>query len=139
MPVNLEHNETLCPKNFISKAEEVYNAKFLGHFLFNGDKDFSQGVFFFYCKNPQNEKHSKYFALYPENNGWWIVGAEHFEGREIVSLCVDGKYYYSGHHHDFVYIDEYFIDGGEFYVRTNAPDKIVNLFMKDGEWHVRKN
>lgn len=131
--IKLQHNEEKCPTKFITKACKVYNAKFLGRFLFKPDLE--KSVYFFYCSNPPNETYSKYFTLYPQDAGWWIAGGDHFNGRQITALKVEDKYYYSSDQHDFVSVGEDFIDGGEVYVRTNAAHKLVTLVMKDGEWY----
>lgn len=129
----LQHNEEKCPKKFIRRICKTYNARFLGRFLFQPDLE--KSVYFFYCSNPPNSTYSKYFAIYQQDSGWWIADGSQFDGRKITALEVDGKYYYSSDRHDFVSVGESFIDGGEIYIRTNASNKLVQLEMKDGEWH----
>jgi len=131
--IKLQHNQEKCPTKFIKKACKVYNAEFLGRFSYSDDN--TTPAFFFYCQSPQDPSHSKYFALYKMYNCFYISSGSHFEGRQIYSLKINDKYYYSSSVHDFVSIDGFFIDGGDLYTRTNAPDKLVKLTMKDGEWH----
>ena len=131
--IELQHNEEKCPKKFIERICKTYNAEFLGRFLFKSDAE--KCVFFFYCSNPRRAEYSKYFAIYEQNNGLYITDGSHFDGRKITALESNGKYYYSSDQHDFVSVGESFIDGGEIYIRTNASNKLVQLEMKDGEWH----
>lgn len=131
--IKLEHQEKKCPKKFIKKACKVYGAEFLGRFSYSDDN--ATPAFFFYCQHPQHPFHNKYFALYEMHNCVYISDGSHFEGKQIDSLKIDDKYYYSSGVHDFVSVDGFFIDGGDRYTRTNAPDKLVKLTMKDGKWY----
>lgn len=130
--VKLTHNTEKCPKEFVSKACQVYNAEFLGRFFYS--KEIELPVYFFYCKTPP-EGCSNYFALHFDGRAFKISNGSQLSGRRINVLKVENEYYYSSDRHDFVSVGNRFIDGGEVYVRTNSPENLVTLVMKDGEWH----
>lgn len=134
--IKLEYNKEKCPKKFIKRVCKLYAAEFLGRFLYKPDVE--KSVLFFYCSNPRNSGYSRYFAIYEQDNKVYIADGSHFDGRKITALKVDGKYYYSSDRHDFISVGDRFIDGGEVYIRTNSPENIVQLEMKDGKWHERK-
>jgi hypothetical protein len=97
----------------------------------------AQSMDIYYRETPHPEFGNKYFGLYqhPIENHLMITNADKIEGAEFAMIQdKDGKYWYSSHRHDCLFIDGGMIDGGRSYVRTNGCDttlfKVENGEMK---------
>jgi len=91
----------------------------------------------FYRETPHPEFGNRYFALYndPISGHLMITNADKIEDFNFAMIKdKDGKYWYSSHRHDCLFIDGGMIDGGRSYVRTNGCDttlfKVENGEMK---------
>lgn len=91
----------------------------------------------FYRETPHPQFGNKYFGLYqdPIANHLMITNADKIEDVEFMMVeDRDGKWWYSSHRHDCIFVDGCMIDGGRAYVRTNGCEtklfKVENGEMK---------
>lgn len=89
----------------------------------------------FYRETPHPKFGNKYFGLFKDSitENLMITNADELEGAEFVMIQDrDGKYWYSSHRHDCLFVDGGMIDGGRSYVRTNGCE--TSLFkIENGE------
>lgn len=92
----------------------------------------------FYRETPHPEFGNRYFALYrnpfSDNAEIMITNADKIENLDFAMIKdKDGKYWYSSHRHDCLFMDGGMIDGGRAYVRTNGCETF-SFKVKDGEF-----
>lgn len=92
----------------------------------------------FYRETPHPQFGNRYFALYrnpfSENAEIMITNADKIENFDFVMIKdKDGKFWYSSHRHDCLFMDGGMIDGGRSYVRTNGCET-YGFKIKDGEF-----
>lgn len=92
----------------------------------------------FYRETPHPQFGNRYFALYrnpfSENAEIMITNADKIENLDFAMIKDrDGKFWYSSHRHDCLFMDGGMIDGGRSYVRTNGCETFP-FKVKDGEF-----
>lgn len=132
-------------KKDIDNIEERYNAKYMGFWCTKrpsgGWNDTPVDVF--YVENPDTSKgHSNYFGMFvkspilDEAGTVYITNAESAFSEPMDGLLsASGVVYVSRYRHNYIAVDEGFIDGGRDYTRYN-PDHstFVIVTVKDGEF-----
>lgn len=135
----------------VEAAERIYNCKFIGDFCLKGkDGEWvdNQPVACFYVANPAKAEYSHYLGLFIHADNVYVTNAKSafYNGRrkEIITgvKAANGQIIHSRYRHDYRVSDDesVFIDGGNAYTRTNAPNRLVNLkIQKDRlkEWKKR--
>lgn len=123
----------------IKKAEELYNAKYMGYWCtkrLDGMSWNEVPVDVFYQPNPDREKgHSNYFGLFFQNDSLWITDAQSAFSETIGGIITDdGEVLVSRYRHHYVTKEGgYMIDGGRDYLRSSLHPTI-SIEVKDGEF-----
>lgn len=89
----------------------------------------------YYRETPHPQFGNQYFGLFLDEytNELMITNADKIEGAEFAMIKdKDGKYWYSSHRHDCLFIDGGMIDGGRSYIRTNGCDTTM-FKVRNGE------
>ena len=125
----------------IDIVNKQYGSTFVGYFptkLKGGGWGNVAAVF--YQPNPKTELgHSNYFGLYVDDyNPGVIFNADYITKGWTGAKADNGELLWSEYRHDFHTSEDgsVWVDGGFDYTRTNNPDKLVKLNVKDGVVHV---
>ena len=89
----------------------------------------------YYRETPHPQFGNQYFGLFLDEftNELMITNADKIEGAEFAMIKdKDGKYWYSSHRHDCLFVDGGMIDGGRSYIRTNGCDTTM-FKVRNGE------
>ena len=121
----------------VDVVNEKYGSTFVGYFpikLKIGGWGAAAAVF--YQPNPKTELgHSNYFGLYVDDYCKPVIfNADYITEGWTGAKADDGELLWSEYRHDFHTSKDgsVWVDGGFDYIRTDSPNKLVRLNVKDG-------
>lgn len=124
----------------IEKAEEKYNARYVGQLCIRDEKYGWQSddcAEIFWQSVPPIEGYSHYFAIIKRNGVLYITnGSSAVEGIISAVEAKNGEIIYSRYRHDMRYSTDntVWIDGGRDYIRSGTTGRFLSLKIIAGEW-----
>jgi len=87
----------------------------------------------FYRDTPHPQFGNHYFGILFNDNKMLITNADDVESLTFRMMVLPGGTFYSHYRNNYLVVDDFFIDGGRAYTRTNCPN-IASYIIRNGEF-----